>query len=192
MGNKSLNGRENNVLLRNEGGETPTFRDHAYVSGADRIEDGRGLAVVDVNSDGNLDIIVQSVEKQSVLLVNHGSAGSEGPRRPAPHWLQVRLRGTVSNRDAIGARIVVRTADAIQTREVTTTGGYISGRSLLSHFGLGPHDRVDTLEVHWPRGAVTVLHAVSVDRMLIISEPTRALTTSPDNPVPAAAPHATR
>ena len=161
IGRRSLNGNERNVLLRNRGGALPRLADAGYVSGADRIEDGRGVGIIDIDEDGDLDLVVQSVEKPVALLVNQGSAG---------HWLEVRLRGTRSNRDAIGARVELRVGDRTLLREVSTTGGYISGRSKRCHFGLGAARRVDRLTVHWPSGGVTTMTNVAVDRVLDIEE----------------------
>ena len=165
VGPKSLNGNERNVLFRNmggQGGALPRLVDAGYVSGADRIEDGRGVGIIDIDGDGDLDLVVQSVEKPVVLLVNQGSPG---------HWLSVRLRGTRSNRDAIGARVELRIGTRTLVREVTTTGGYISGRSKRCHFGLGGAERIDELTVHWPSGAVTRMNNVAADRVLSIVEP---------------------
>ena len=110
------------MLFRNRGGVIPELVDAGYVAGADRIEDGRGVGVIDIDLDGDLDLVVQSIEKPAVLLVNDGNSG---------HWLEVRLRGTHSNRDAVGARIELRIGERTLVREVGTAGGYISGRSKM-------------------------------------------------------------
>ncbi len=167
VGKRSFNGRENNVLFRNLGGELPELVDVGYVAGADRIEDGRGVGIIDIDADGDLDLVVQNAERPTVLLVNDGGAG---------HWLELRLRGTRSNRDAIGARVELFSGGRSQMRELSSTGGYISGRSLLCHFGLGNSERVDQLVVHWPRGGSTVLRDVAADQCLTIVEPVQAPT----------------
>ena len=164
VGNKSLNGNERNVLLRNLGGAVPELVSAGYVAGVDRIEDCRGVGVVDIEGDGDLDLVVQGVEKPSMLLVNQGPVGN---------YLQVRLRGTVSNRDAIGARVEVRVGSRTIVREISSTAGFISGQSLMAHFGLGTADRCEELVVHWPRGAVTRLHDVPVNQRLVLVEPAR-------------------
>jgi hypothetical protein len=164
VGENSLNGNERNVLLRNVGereNALPQLIDAAYVSGVDRIEDGRGVGIIDVDSNGRLDLVVQNAENDAVLLVNQGPAG---------HWLGVRLQGTISNRDAIGARVEARVGQRTIMREVTTTGGYISGRSLFCHFGLGAATTVDELIVTWPVGGVPRLYDVAVDRVLHLVE----------------------
>jgi len=165
VGNKSLNGNENNFLFRNRGGDPLDFADVAYVAGADCIEDSRGVAVLDIEADGDQDLIVQTVEGPSLLLVNQGTDGN---------WLQVRARGTRSNRDAIGARIEVKLGERVLTREVTTSSGYISGQSLVCHFGLGDAETIDELVVHWPSGAVTRERDVAINQRVELVEPEHA------------------
>jgi enediyne biosynthesis protein E4 len=159
--NKSLNGNERNVLLRNRGGLTPELVGAGYVAGVDRIEDSRGVGVLDIDHDGDLDMVVQGVEKPSILLVNQGPSGN---------YLEVRLRGTRSNRDAIGARIEARIGERMLLREVTSTGGFISGRSLSCHFGLGKAEAIDELVVYWPGGGTTKLRDVKANQRLRIVE----------------------
>jgi len=162
IGRNSLNGNENNFLFRNLGGALPEFEPAAYVSGADCIEDSRGVGVFDAEGDGDLDLVVQTVEGPTLLLMNQGSEG---------HWLQVRLHGVESNREAIGARIDLRIGDRWLTREVGTSSGYISGQSLVAHFGLGAAERVDELRVHWPLGGLTRISSVDADQRLELVEP---------------------
>ena len=165
IGTKSLNGNERNLLYRNiteEGDAAPRFADFAWIANAHRLEDGRGAAAIDIEGDGDLDLIVQSFERPAVLLVNQGA--------PDRHWLQLRLRGTRSNRDAIGARVVIEAGGRTQSRELASTEGYLTGRSLLVHFGLGAAERVDRLTVHWPSGLKTEMTDVAADRRIEIVE----------------------
>ena len=100
IGQHSLNGRERNCLFRNDG--DGGFTDVGFVNGADRIEDGRGLSVLDYDRDGRLDLLIRNYRQPAQLLRNVG---------PARHWLALRLVGTRSNRDAVGATLRVETAD---------------------------------------------------------------------------------
>ena len=90
LGQHSLNGRERNCLFRNDG--DGTFVDVGFVNGADRVEDGRGLSIFDYDRDGRLDLLVRNYRQPAELLHNVG---------PARHWIEVKLVGVRSNRDAV-------------------------------------------------------------------------------------------
>jgi hypothetical protein len=158
---RSLNGNETNRLFRNHGGDPPRFQEVAFLAGADRIEDGRGVVAIDVDLNGALDLVVHSFNRPTVLLMNQGPVGT---------WIQLRLRGTTSNRDAVGARVVIDAGGRTQTRTVSSTAGYLSGRSLALHVGLGEAEHVDRLVVHWPSGKTTTLTDVKANQRLQITE----------------------
>jgi len=159
IGQHSLNGRERNCLFRNDG--DGTFTEVGWVNGADRVEDGRGLAIFDYDRDGRLDLVVRNYRQPAELLHNQG---------PARHWLEVKLVGTRSNRDAVGARLRLRTAAGWQTREVHAGSAYLSGQSLVQHFGLGDATRVEALEIAWPSGERTALAGLDADRRYLVVE----------------------
>jgi hypothetical protein len=159
IGEFSLNGYERDGLFRNNGDDT--FTEVAYVNRADRIEDGRGLSILDYDKDGRLDVLVRNYGQPAHLLRNVGAWG---------HWLRVKLVGTESNRDAVGARVTVTAGGLRQTREVQAGSGYLSGSSLIQHFGLGAADRVDALHIRWPSGQETELAGLAADRVLRITE----------------------
>ena len=153
IGQHSLNGYERKVLFRNNG--DGTFTDVAYVNGADRVEDGRGLSIADLDRDGELDLVMRNYHQPAQLLRNQG-----GPA----HWIQLVLVGTRSNRDAVGARVRLRTGQRWQTREVHAGSAYLSQQSLVQHFGLGGARRADEVEIAWPSGAQTALGPLDGDR----------------------------
>jgi hypothetical protein len=159
IGEFSLNGYERDLLFRNNG--DGSFSDVAYVNRSDRIEDGRGLSILDYDGDGRLDVLLRNYRQPAQLLRGVGGDG---------HWLRIRLAGTRSNRDAVGARITVSAAGARQTREVTAGSGYLSASSRIQHFGLGDTARADTIHVRWPSGAETELTDVAADRLITIEE----------------------
>jgi hypothetical protein len=159
IGQNSLNGRERNVLFRANG--DGTFTDVAFVNGADRVEDGRGLSILDYNNDGQLDLLLRNYRQPAQLLRNQGGDG---------HWVAFQLIGTRSNRDAVGARIRLRTESGWQTRAVTAGSGYLSAQSLVQHFGLGPNTRAEEVEIFWPSGETTALRDVEADRRYTIIE----------------------
>jgi len=159
IGQHSLNGRERNCLFRNDG--DGTFVDVGFVNGADRVEDGRGLSIFDYDGDGRPDLLIRNYRQPAELLHNVG---------PARHWLEVRLVGVRLNRDAVGARLRLRTAGGAQTREVHAGSAYLSGQSLVQHFGLGDADRAAELEVSWPSGAHTALAGLPADHRYVVVE----------------------
>jgi len=159
IGHRSLNGREHNVLFRNDGNER--FTEVGWVTGAGRVEDARGLAVFDRDSDGRLDLLIRNYRAEPSLLQN------EGPQRS---WVMFELEGTRSNRDAVGARIRIRTGDHWQTRVVAAGSAYLSSSSLRQHFGLGDAQRVDQIEIVWPSGERTVMQDLDVNRAYKVKE----------------------
>ena|SRR5437870_6848335 len=159
IGQHSLNGYERNCLFRNNG--DGTFTDVAYVNDADRVEDGRGLSVFDYDGDGQQDLLMRNYRQPAELLRNLGGGG---------HWIEIALVGVRSNRDAVGARVAVRTGRGWQTREVSAGSGYLSGQSLVQHFGLGADAEASEVDIEWPSGARTSQHGLAAGRRYVVVE----------------------
>src|SRR6185369_3960120 len=159
LGSNSLNGNERDCLFRNNG--DGTFSDVAYVVNADSVEDGRGVALFDFDQDGRVDIALRNYRQPAQLLHNVGNVG---------HWLRLKLIGTRSNRDAVGARITLTSNGLLQMREVHAGSGYESGSSLVQHFGLGTATQVDEIRIRWPSGAESVLGPTQADQLLVVTE----------------------
>jgi hypothetical protein len=123
---------------------------------------GRGAAFGDIDNDGDLDILVTSIEGPAALLLNDG--GNQG------HWLQLRLRGRRSNRDGIGARIDVTAAGRTQRDEVRSAYSFLCANDLRAHFGLGTATRAERVEIHWPSGQVDRLTNLAADRIYEVVE----------------------
>ncbi len=122
----------------------------------------RGLAVCDFDQDGGLDAAVITLGGPVALLRN--TTASRG------HWLQVRLRGTNSNRFGIGARVSLQSGPLVQHAQVVSGSSYLSSDTLTCHFGLGPRKTVDSLQVTWPSGQVTQRSQLSADQIITITE----------------------
>lgn len=173
-----MNGYERNALFHGRG--EAGFASVAYLCGADRVEDGRSVGVSDLDSDGDLDLVLQNYNMESCLLINQHQTGN---------WLRLRLHGVVSNRDAIGSRVLIRHGERRQTREVQCGSGYLACQTLAVHFGLGDSSRIDRLDIYWPSGRHQVLEDIGVNQQLELVEPSNhaeALTNPgsapPSNP----------
>jgi ASPIC and UnbV/FG-GAP-like repeat len=147
VGDRSWSGYQKKRLFHNLG--DGTFREMAAEAGVANDLDGRGVGVGDFDDDGRLDF-VQTNARQPSLLYHNVTTG-------AGHWIELRLVGTRSNRDAIGARVVVTAGGETFLREVNGGNGYASQSSTRLHFGLGGATRVDRVEIRWPGGGVEVL-----------------------------------
>jgi len=86
------------------------------------------------------------------------------------HYLVVRLRGTASARDAIGASVEARFGDRRIVRQLTAGDGFLASNQRVLLFGLGEHDQVDKLEVRWPSGQISTFDDVAADRELTVVE----------------------
>jgi hypothetical protein len=124
---------------------------------------GRGTAYGDFDNDGDLDILINNLDGSPTLLRNDG--GNQNS------WLMVQCEGTVSNRSAIGTRLIVRTGGSQQTREIKAGSGYASHNDIRVHFGLGSLSRVDELEIRWPSGRVQKLASPVLNQLLKVVEP---------------------
>jgi hypothetical protein len=156
----TLNGYERSCLFLNRP-EQPLL-DVAWLSGCDLVEDGRGLGIADFDHDGDLDLVVQNFLTPTKLLINSGSTGN---------WIALDLVGTVSNPDAIGARIRLEHDGRTQTREIVCGAGYLSMQSLVAHFGLGTTEKIDRIEIFWPSGTRQELKGIRANQRLRIVEP---------------------
>ena len=149
-----------NLLLRNE--RNGTFVDISSGSGTDDPGVGRGAAFLDYNNDGCLDLLLANYGQASRLLQNRCDSGN--------HWLIVNVRGTVSNRDGIGARITLTAADSVQIREVSAGGSQMGQNMPGVHFGLGAADTVDSLTIRWPSGNTQTIVGVPANQRIDIVE----------------------
>jgi hypothetical protein len=123
---------------------------------------GRGSAYLDLDGDGDLDIVMTSSGERARVFRNEG--GDEN------HWIRIRLVGRESNRDGIGARLALKAGGVEQLRQHFPSKGYLSSVEMPITFGLGESDRVDSLTIRWPSGKVTELEGLEADRSYTIGE----------------------
>lgn len=168
-------GPEPNVFFVRRAGR---YYDFSGVSGIDRAEDSRAFAFTDVDGDGNMDIVLKSrMGPQVRVFQNTCGAGRKS--------LVIALRGTKSNRDAIGARVEV---DG-QVKWLAAGSAYVSQHTKRLHFGLGVRERAEKVRIFWPSGDMQELstlaagfrHEVTEGSANVVSHPLRSRTEWPEN-----------
>ncbi len=165
----------NNGVLRLWQNNGESMTDIAVESGALAVGETRGVVVFDYDNDGDQDFYVVNNNRLPFLFENLGT--------DAGHWLRVRLQGTQSNKDGVGAIIRLTTADGqVQTRFVGNNSNYNSHNEPIAHFGLGEATEVAELEVEWPAsGWVQRFTDLEVDQVLSIEEAEQTVVMPPDN-----------
>jgi len=157
--------RETNSVFRNLG--DGRFEDLSEASGlgAAPRQAHRGAAFGDLDGDGRVDVVVSALGATAELWRNESPAG---------HWLELRLVGTKSNRDGIGAVVKLEQAEGARWREqwnhVTTAFGYASASAGPLHFGTGQATSVDRVLILWPSGTRQLLEKVAADQVLTVRE----------------------
>jgi hypothetical protein len=148
-----------NSIFRNIG--NGKFEDVSATAGPEfsKPRAHRGLIVADLNNDGRLDAVVSVLGETPEVWRNKTNTEN--------HWIEFRLVGKHSNRDAIGAQI--RLADQMNAQ--TSSIGYASSVLGPVHFGLGPVNLVPRIEIQWPNGAKQILTSVHADRIVSLTEP---------------------
>jgi hypothetical protein len=149
------------TILENVGAK---FRDVSRISGDGPLQRfaSRGSGCDDLDNDGDVDVVVlNSRELASVY---------ENVTRNGNHWLEVQLHGRTSNREAVGSQVTVVTGDVSQLLEVHSGRGYQSHWGTRLHYGLGPHDRVDRLEIQWLGGQREIVPNLAADQIVHIVE----------------------
>jgi enediyne biosynthesis protein E4 len=155
---------EPNAVFRNLG--NGQFADVSSTAGADFVRPAphRGLAYGDLDNDGRVDLVVTALGGPVQVFRNVTQTHN--------HWILLKLVGTKSNRMGIGAQVRITTDDGIkQYSQATTSTGYAASSDPRVHFGLGMSGRIQEIEVRWPSGLHQLLHDISVDRLLVITEP---------------------
>jgi len=148
-------------LFRNVNGRfVETGRQSGAVFESARVR--RGLAVGDVDNDGDLDVLLTTNGGDVELLRNDGGNTQNA--------LAVRVVGTKANRDGIGTRLRLTAGGRTQVREIRTGSSYLSQSDVRAHFGLGGAVVVDRLEIRWPGGRVEILEKITVGQIITVAE----------------------
>ena len=153
----------NAFLLNNRDG---TFLDLSLLAGVTGASGNMpGTSFADFNQDGFMDIFQEGADNGSPHLYMNNARALGNPN----HWLEVKLVGTTSNRDAVGAQLLAKIGEAELRRWVFNTG-FQGNSTLIQHFGLGSGLQVDSLVIIWPSGNKTTLRNVQADQRITITE----------------------
>jgi enediyne biosynthesis protein E4 len=169
-----------NTLFHNEANGRFAEATKSAGNGFQTPHAARGAAFADFDNDGNLDIVVANNDDPPLLLRNQGAPGN--------HFLNFRLVGTKSNRDAMGARVRLRIAGHWQIREIEGGGSYLSQSDLRAHFGLGRAIKADEVDVAWPSGQHQVFHDLAADTFYQIREGSDQIMVQRSSASPSATP----
>lgn len=165
-----------NYLMMNQGDETfvnrakefgiepprgNIYQDHD-IGGKRATRSSRAAAVADFDHDGRLDIICNNFNDVPYYFKNVGKQRS---------FLALRLIGTRSNRDAVGAVVRLHAGEQIMTRQVHGASGYLAQSSKVLHFGLGEHAKIDKLEITWPSGRRQEIAPLPLNALHTVTEP---------------------
>jgi hypothetical protein len=165
-----------NQLMMNNG--DGTFRDRAAslgvepptggvyqgknIGGQRAARSSRSAAVADFDGDGRLDIVTNNFNDRPYFFAN---------RFPRRNYVEFRLTGTKSNRDAIGSVVRLWVGNKVMVRQVSPAGGYLSQSSRTVHFGLGDRSKIDSVRIRWPRGLVQTLVKPQINTLHKVREP---------------------
>lgn len=158
-----------NILYENIGNGNFVIIENSGGAAGSNLGIGDAVSIVDFDNDGFLDLFVTNGEHgqnfpnigPSQLFKNVGNEN---------HWLEIDLEGTISNRDGIGSRVFVTTDNISQVREQKGGLHYRSQDSQIIHFGLGQHEQVDSITVHWPSGIIQEMKNILADQIITIVE----------------------
>lgn len=149
---------EPNLFYRNDGSGRFTSLATEAAALCDPIEVSRGLAVGDLDNDGDLDIVVTNLHSPARIYRN------DAPRQG--HWLAVRAIDPRLKRDALGATVDLVCGDLRQRRVISSAFGYLSASEPIAHFGLGKATQIDHVEIRWPDGSHEQFTDVGIDRLV--------------------------
>lgn len=151
---------EPNMLLENRRG-TFVERSHTDDDFVAQIATSRGLALGDVDNDGDIDLLVANTGEMARLYFNE--------LEPKGNWLKVRAFDPALRRDAIGAEVIVKVAGTTYRRLVTPAFGYLSSNDKYVHFGLGAAEFVDQISIRWPGGTIETFPGVETNQAITLN-----------------------
>lgn len=169
----SWSGSERNAMFVNN--RDGSFAEVSGAIGLDFLEDGRAFALADLDQDGRLEVIVKSRNAPQLRILRNAMEG-------LGHSIAFRLRGTKSNRDAIGASITVSTGNLVQTRYLQAGSGFLSQHSKEIFVGLGSSGAPIRATVHWPSGLTQSFEGLPLNSRITLTEGVTTFIATPFAP----------
>jgi len=159
------------LLFQNTNGRR--FAEISQQSGSGFAKDGVGRTLIggDIDNDGDIDLVVTNNGGAAEILRNTG-----GNARNA---IEIRVVGTRSNRDGLGARLTITAGGRTQVREIKSGSSYLGQNDLRAHVGLGEATRVDRIDVRWPAGQTESIRDVAANQIVTVTEGKGITSQSP-------------
>jgi enediyne biosynthesis protein E4 len=166
---------EPRILYHNNGDKTFSDISAQAGPGITAAHAGRGLAVGDLWNDGRISAVISNMNAAPSLLLNQV--------RSPNHWVGLKVVGTKSNRDGIGARVTLKVGARVLVDEVRSGSSYDSNSDMRIHIGLGAATKVDRIQIRWPSGLTERFENISVDAIHTVKEGSGAAVASNLPPV---------
>ncbi len=132
--------------------------------GLNQVSNSNGAAYADLDNDGDLDLIVNNVNKQAFIFQNEKNKNSKN------NFLNIKLKGSGKNTQGIGSKVSLYVGDKVQTLEQYTSRGYLSSVSPVLHFGLGEATKADSLIIRWPNGKTEKKQNIIANQTFTLTE----------------------
>ncbi|WP_197539154.1 VCBS repeat-containing protein [Formosa agariphila] len=146
-----------NFVFKNNGGLQ--FEKITKAWGLDFEGFSNGMAYGDLDNDGDLDIVINNIDKKASLFENQTTGA---------HFLRFKLKGSAKNPLGLGTVVTLKSGDKIQRQEMSLTRGYQSSMEPILHFGLGSETKIDAITIAWQDGREQVLTTIEANQVLII------------------------
>ncbi|MEM8565192.1 MAG: VCBS repeat-containing protein [Bacteroidota bacterium] len=135
------------------------FIDRANDWGMGQEGFSNGVAIADLDRDGDLDMVVNNLMDTAYIYKNQAELNGH-------NFFRVQLKGSKGNRNAIGSKIFIETDDGVQMQQVARTRGYLSGSEAIAHFGLGKVGKINKLRILWPDGKETLDENIKANQLV--------------------------
>jgi len=143
------------------------FKDSSEQAGVNEPSLSNGAAYADLDSDGDLDLIVNNINKEAFVFINNTNRKSQTIQS---HYLKLALKGSERNKHGFGTKVLVYNKGMIQMQEENPVRGYYSSVDQDLIFGVGPNTTIDSVIAVWPNGKKAVWTNVASDRTLVLAE----------------------